>query len=306
MQAKVVVVGSLNMDLVARAQRLPQPGETVVGSGFATVPGGKGANQAVAAARLGASTAMVGCVGDDAYGAQLRRALLDEGIDCQAVDTAPGVSSGLALIVVDDASQNSIVIVAGGNGEVSPQRVQQADALLQQAEVIVCQLEVPAETVAFTLERGRALGKTVILNPAPVSAPLPAHWYASIDYLIPNETEAFTLTGVRVDSLDSARQAATQLLVQGAGKVIITLGAQGSLFADGAGFEHFPAPKVQAVDTTAAGDTFVGAFAAALARGEGERQAIAFGQVAAALSVTRAGAQPSIPTYADVARFAQP
>ncbi len=305
MQAKVVVVGSLNMDLVARAQRLPQPGETVVGSGFATVPGGKGANQAVAAARLGASTAMIGCVGDDAYGQQLREALQAEGIDCQAVATAAGASSGVALIVVDDASQNAIVIVAGGNGEVSPQRIQAADALLQQADVVVCQLEVPADTVAFTLKRARALGRTVILNPAPVAAPLPADWYPAIDYLIPNESEAATLTGVRVDSLGSAEQAARHLLAQGAGKVIITLGALGSLFADGNGFEHFPAPVVRAVDTTAAGDTFVGAFAAALARGEGERQAIAFGQVAAALSVTREGAQPSIPRLADVTGFAQ-
>lgn len=306
MQAKVVVVGSLNMDLVSRAQRLPQPGETVVGSTFATVPGGKGANQAVAAARLGAPTAMIGCVGDDAYGVQLRQALLDEGIDCQAVGVAPGVSSGVALIVVDDASQNAIVIVAGGNGEVTPQRIQDADALLQQAQVIVCQLEVPAATVAFTLKRARALGKTVILNPAPVSAPLPADWYPAIDYLIPNESEAFALTGVRVDSVASAEQAAARLLVAGAGKVIITLGALGSLLADSGGYQHFPAPTVRAVDTTAAGDTFVGAFAAALARGEGEREAIAFAQVAAALSVTRAGAQPSIPNLADVEGFAQP
>ena len=306
MQAKVVIVGSLNMDLVTRAQRLPQPGETVVGSAFTTVPGGKGANQAVAAARQGAPTAMVGCVGDDAYGPQLRAALQADGIDCQAVATAAGVSSGVALIVVDEASQNAIVIVAGGNGHVTPQRVQDADALLQQAEVIVCQLEVPLDTVAYTLKRGRALGKTVILNPAPVNGPLPADWYAAIDYLIPNESEAFTLTGVCVDSLSSAEQAATHLLARGAAKVIITLGAQGSLFADGSTFEHFPAPMVKAVDTTAAGDTFVGAFAAALARGEGERHAIAIGQVAAALSVTQAGAQPSIPTLAAVRGFVQP
>ncbi|QKZ05892.1 ribokinase [Pseudomonas eucalypticola] len=306
MQAKVVVVGSLNMDLVARAARLPQPGETVVGTSFATVPGGKGANQAVAAARQGAPTAMIGCVGDDAYGEQLRGALLAEGIDCQAVASVAGVSSGVALIVVDDASQNNIVIVAGGNGEVRPQRVQDADALLQQAEVLVCQLEVPMDTVAFALERGRVLGKTVILNPAPVSGPLPAAWYRAVDYLVPNESEAFALTGVRVDSVASAEQAAIYLLAAGARKVIITLGALGSLFADGSGFIHFPAPRVQAVDTTAAGDTFVGAFAAALARGEGEREAIAVGQVAAALSVTRAGAQPSIPSLAEVRGFVQP
>ncbi|UVM65104.1 ribokinase [Pseudomonas sp. B21-009] len=300
MQANVVVVGSLNMDLVTRAQRLPRGGETLVGESFVTVPGGKGANQAVAAARLGAQVAMVGCVGDDAYGQQLRQALADEQIDCQAVSIAAGVSSGVALIVVDAASQNAIVIVAGGNGQLLPESVQRFDALLQNAEVIICQLEVPMATVAYTLERGRALGKTVILNPAPTSGPLPAEWFAHIDYLIPNESEAEALSGLPVNDLDSAKAAATRLLAMGVGKVIVTLGAQGALFADGRVFRHFPAPVVQPVDTTAAGDTFVGGFAAALARGEAQGAAIAFGQRAAALSVTRAGAQPSIPHLSEL------
>ncbi|KJK19117.1 ribokinase [Pseudomonas sp. 2(2015)] len=300
MQANVVVVGSLNMDLVTRAQRLPRGGETLVGESFVTVPGGKGANQAVAAARLGAQVAMVGCVGDDAYGQQLRQALADEQIDCQAVSIAAGVSSGVALIVVDAASQNAIVIVAGGNGQLLPESVQQFDALLQNAEVIICQLEVPMATVAYTLERGRALGKTVILNPAPASGPLPAEWFAHIDYLIPNESEAEALSGLPVNDLDSAKAAATHLLGMGVGKVIVTLGAQGALFADGQVFRHFPAPVVQPLDTTAAGDTFVGGFAAALARGEAQGAAIAFGQRAAALSVTRAGAQPSIPHLSEL------
>ena len=305
MPAKVVVVGSLNMDLVTRASRLPRGGETLVGQSFATVPGGKGANQAVAAARLGADVAMIGCVGSDAYGAQLRDALLVEGIDCQAVNEVEG-SSGVALIVVDDSSQNAIVIVAGSNGQLTPASLLAFDAVLQAAEVIVCQLEVPMDTVGYALKRARALGKTVILNPAPASGPLPADWYAAIDYLIPNESEASALSGVPVDSLDSAKVAATHLLNAGAGKVIVTLGSQGALFANGQGFEHLLAPKVQAVDTTAAGDTFVGGFAAALANGQGEAEAIRFGQVAAALSVTRAGAQPSIPMLHDVQGFARP
>lgn len=302
MSAKVVVVGSLNMDLVTRAERLPRGGETLIGKSFATVSGGKGANQAVAAARLGAQVSMVGCVGDDAYGEQLRSALLAEQIDCQAVSVVEG-SSGVALIVVDDSSQNAIVIVAGGNGLLSPEKVAGFDRVLQEADVIICQLEVPPATVGYTLKRGRELGKTVILNPAPASGPLPAQWYGSIDYLIPNESEASALSGVAVDSLESAEAAAGRLITAGAGKVIITLGAQGSLFANGRSFEHFPAPKVKAVDTTAAGDTFVGGFAAALAAGKSEADAIRFGQVAAALSVTRAGAQPSIPTLSDVQAF---
>lgn len=305
MPAKVVVIGSLNMDLVTRAPRLPRGGETLIGKSFATVSGGKGANQAVAAARLGAQVSMVGCVGNDAYGEALRGALLAEQIDCQAVSTVED-SSGVALIVVDDNSQNAIVIVAGANGALTPEVIDRFDAVLQAADVIICQLEVPDATVGHALKRGRELGKTVILNPAPASRPLPVDWYAAIDYLIPNESEASALSGLPVDSLSTAETAAARLIAMGAGKVIITLGSQGSLFADGQRFEHFPAAKVKAVDTTAAGDTFVGGFAAALAAGKSEADAIRFGQVAAALSVTRAGAQPSIPTLSDVQAFKAP
>ena len=301
MSAKVVVVGSLNMDLVARAQRLPRAGETLPGDSFFTVPGGKGANQAVAVARLGGSVAMIGNVGDDAYGQQLRQALYVEGVDCRAIDTCPGVSSGVALITVDAASQNCIVIIPGGNGLLTPQSVQRFDALLQAAEIIICQLEVPAETVAWTLARGHELGKQVILNPAPATGPLPAAWFAHIDYLTPNESEAEALSGVAVTDLDSARRAGERLLQLGAGKVIITLGAQGALLVTAQGHRHFPAPLVQPLDTTAAGDTFIGGFAAGLVRGLEEGEAIAFGQRAAALSVTRAGAQPSIPYLAELA-----
>ncbi|HGM5580827.1 TPA: ribokinase [Pseudomonas putida] len=301
MHAKVVVVGSLNMDLVARAERLPRGGETLAGDSFFTVPGGKGANQAVAAARLGASVAMVGNVGDDAYGQQLRQALEVEGIDCQAVGVCAGVSSGVALIVVDAASQNAIVIIPGGNGLLAPESVQRVDALLQGAEVVICQLEVPHATVAWTLARGRELGKTVILNPAPANGPLPREWFAHIDYLIPNESEAEALTGLPVNDIDSAREAAERLRQWGAGKVIVTLGAEGALFVNEDGCLHFPATKVSPLDTTAAGDTFVGGFAAGLACGLQEGEAIVRGQRAAAISVTRAGAQPSIPYLKELA-----
>jgi ribokinase len=290
------------MDLVTRAPRLPRGGETLIGESFATVSGGKGANQAVAAARVGAQVSMVGCVGSDAYGKELREALLAEQIDCQAVSTVEG-SSGVALIVVDDNSQNTIVIVAGANGALTPALIGCFDAVLQAADVIICQLEVPDVTVGHALKRARELGKVVILNPAPASQPLPADWYANIDYLIPNESEASALSGLAVESRQSAEAAATRLIEMGAGKVIITLGAEGSLFADGKSCAHFPAPAVKAIDTTAAGDTFVGGFAAALAGGQSEAEAIRFGQIAAALSVTRAGAQPSIPTLSDVQAF---
>jgi ribokinase len=303
MQAKIVIVGSLNMDLVIRAQRLPRPGETLAGETFATVPGGKGANQAVAAARLGGSVAMIGCVGADAYGDQLRAALLAEGIDCQAVTSIDDLSTGIASIVVDAASQNAIVFVAGANGRLTPTLIERHDALMAAADIVICQLEVPTVTVHRTLLRAHELGKTVILNPAPAAGPLPVEWYPLIDYLIPNESEAQALTGVAVESIATAEQAAAMMLAAGVGGVIITLGERGTLHATAQGFEHLPAPVVRAVDTTAAGDTFVGGFAAALAGGHDESAAIRFGQIAAALSVTRAGAQPSIPTYAEVKEF---
>ncbi|WNW10633.1 ribokinase [Pseudomonas sp. DTU_2021_1001937_2_SI_NGA_ILE_001] len=306
MQAKVVVIGSLNMDLVIRAPRLPRPGETLVGESFVTVPGGKGANQAVAVARLGSPVAMIGCVGDDAYGEQLRAGLLDEAIDCSGVQTVKGINSGIASILVDDHSQNAIVIVAGANGQLSPASVQALDALLLDAQVVVCQLEVPLPTVEYSLRRARELGCTVILNPAPAEAPLPAHWYALVDYLIPNESEARALTGVAVDSPGTAQIAARALCEAGVQNVIVTLGSQGVLWMGPDGVEHRPAYAVQAVDTTAAGDTLVGGFAAALARGQAPGEALRLAQAAAALSVTRQGAQPSIPMLADVERLMTP
>lgn len=295
MQANVVVVGSLNMDLVVRTPRLPVGGETLAGHGFSTAPGGKGANQAVAAARLGATVAMIGCVGDDAYGAELRAGLITEGIDCSAVMSAPGVSTGIATILVDDAGQNAIIIAAGGNGELTPARLASHDALLQTPDIVIAQLEVPMPTVEATLYRAHELGRTVILNPAPASGPLPSHWYGLIDYLIPNESEAALLTGIHVDSPQSALFAAQALLGHGARRVLITLGSQGVLYADASRHVHLPVDPVVAVDTTAAGDTFVGGFAAALAAGQPLEAAIGLGQQAAALAVTRRGAQPSIP-----------
>jgi ribokinase len=300
-RARVAVVGSLNMDLVARAPRLPQPGETLAGRTFAQVPGGKGGNQAVAAARLGAQVAMVGCVGADANGAQLRAGLEAEQIDCAALETSERAPTGVALIIVDDGSQNAIVIVAGSNGEVTPATLSRHEAVLAAADVVVCQLETPPDTVQAALAAAHRLGKTVVLNPAPATGPLPAQWLPLIDYLIPNELEAATLTGLPVRTPDEAAAAAAALRDAGARNVIITLGAQGVLAALGdAAPAHFAAPRVSAIDTTAAGDTFIGGLAAQLAQRAPIGDAIRFAQRAAALSVTRAGAQPSIPTRAEV------
>jgi ribokinase len=288
------------MDLVARAPRLPHPGETLAGRTFAQVAGGKGGNQAVAAARLGAQVSMLGCVGADANGAQLRAGLEAEGIDCVAVETGRE-ATGVALIIVDDASQNAIVIVAGSNGEVTPDTIARHEAVLAAADVVICQLETPLDTVQAALTTARRLGKTVILNPAPATGPLPAEWLPLIDYLIPNELEAATLTGLPVGSPEEAATAAAVLRAAGTRNVLVTLGPRGVQAAlEGAAPALYDAPKVKAVDTTAAGDTFIGGFAAQLAQGASVDAAIRFAQRAAALSVTRAGAQPSIPTRAEV------
>ena len=299
-RSDVLVVGSLNMDLVIRAPRLPRPGETLHGHHFATVAGGKGANQAVAAARLGASVAMIGCVGNDAYGRQLRSALAADGVDCAGVAVLPDVATGIASIIVDDQGQNSITLVAGANAQVSAEFVDDFEALLVAARVVVCQLEIPMATVGHVLGRARALGKIVILNPAPAVVPLPDGWLANVDYLIPNETEAEALSGLPVNSPASARMAALSLLERGAEKVLLTLGEAGVLVADHSAAEIFPAHAVEVRDSTAAGDTFVGGFAAALAGGAKVLDAVAFAQRAAGLSVMREGAQTSIPTLAQV------
>jgi ribokinase len=313
-RGRVAVVGSLNMDLVVRAARLPHPGETLAGQAFAQVAGGKGGNQAVAAARLGAQVAMIGCVGADPNGAQLRAGLEAEGIDCGALQASQTASTGVALIVVDDSSQNAIVIVAGSNGELTPETIARHEAVLAAADVVICQLETPPDAVRAALAAARRLGKIVILNPAPATGPLPAGWLPLIDYLIPNELEAATLTGLPVRTPEEAASAAAALRQAGARNVLVTLGAQGVQAAlggatpgdaDPAGnpvhFVHYPAPQVKAVDTTAAGDTFIGGLAAQLAEGVAIDAAIRFAQQAAALSVTRAGAQPSIPRRAEIA-----
>ncbi|MFM0391969.1 ribokinase [Paraburkholderia phytofirmans] len=300
-QGRVLVVGSINTDLVARAPHLPRPGETIGGHEFSQVAGGKGGNQAVAAARIGAQVAMVGCVGKDANGAQRVKDLEAEGIDCSGVEVHPGQPTGVAMVTVSDDGQNTIVVVAGSNGELTPESVARHEAAIKACDVVVCQLETPWDSVHATLALARRLGKITVLNPAPATGPLPAEWLPLVDYLVPNEVEAAILAGLPVESQSGARRAATELQQGGARNVIVTLGAQGAyLLVEGGEGMHFPAPQVQAVDTTAAGDTFIGVFAAQLASRQPLEGAISLAQRAASISVTRAGAQPSIPTRAEV------
>lgn len=295
----IVVIGSINMDLVLRVPRMPLPGETLTGGAFRTIPGGKGANQAVACARLSGKVAgaqqvaMVACVGDDAFGATLRAALVGDGIIDSHITTLPGVASGIASILVDDNGQNSIVIAGGANDLLSPAHIDAAQGLIEQADIVVLQLETPMATVVHAIKLARSLGKTVVLNPAP-AASLPEGVLELVDYLIPNEIEAAMLAGVSPEGADvKALAAALQKL--GSDNVIITLGSKGAHAALYGGDFTFPAEAVQAVDTTAAGDTFIGGFVAGLASGMDEAEAIQQGQRAAAWSVTKPGAQTSIP-----------
>ncbi|QYG05382.1 ribokinase [Janthinobacterium sp. PAMC25594] len=296
----IVVIGSINMDLVLRVPRMPLPGETLTGGAFRTIPGGKGANQAVACARLsgkvaagGQQVAMVGCVGDDAFGATLRAALVGDGIIDSHITTLPGVASGIASILVDDNGQNSIVIAGGANDLLSPAHIDAAKELIEQADIVVLQLETPMATVVHAIRLARLLGKTVVLNPAP-AASLPEGVLELVDYLIPNEIEAAMLAGVSPDGAD-VQALAVALQKLGSDNVIITLGSKGVHAALYGGDFTFPAEVVQAVDTTAAGDTFIGGFVAGLASGMDEADAIQQGQRAAAWSVTKPGAQTSIP-----------
>jgi len=301
----IVVIGSINMDLVLRVPRMPLPGETLAGGPFQTIPGGKGANQAVACARLGGpgqKVAMIGCLGDDAFGSDLRAALRADGIDDSHVSTLPGVASGIASILVDARGQNSIVIAAGANALLSPAHIDAARGLIEKASLVVLQLETPLDTVHHAIALARSLGKKVVLNPAPSpEGKLPAGMLAQVDYLIPNEIEAAMLAGTApLDPLDDASVGAVASALRSAGcrNVLITLGARGVYAALEGGSERFAAQAVVAVDTTAAGDTFIGGFTAALAEGRSEAEAIALGQRAAAWSVKHAGAQTSIPRRA--------
>jgi ribokinase len=301
MKAEVVMVGSLGMDLIFQVPRLPRVAETLLSRSFSTAGGGKGGNQAVAAARLGAKVAMVACVGDDENGRILRATLEGDGIDCSAMRTMADDPTGTALIIVDDDGNNAILIAPGAYGRLSPEIVAGHASLLDAAKFVVCQLEVPAETVAWTIRHAHAAGAKVVLNPAPVLGPLPTDWFGVIDYLIPNEVEAEFLTGIAVTSPVSAQAAARHLRAAGAANVLVTLGAKGVFAATEDGVErHFPATPVAAVDTTAAGDVFVGGFVASLAAGRSVADAVGFGQAAAALSVTRHGAQPSIPRLEEI------
>jgi ribokinase len=295
----IVVVGSVNMDLVVRCERLPRPGETVIGRDFRSVPGGKGANQAVAAARLGATVEFVGCVGADSFGKQAAEALRGEGIGLSHLGCVEASATGVALIMVSDTGENSIAVAPGANHLLSLRDIEAVSERIATAAVLVCQLETPLVVVRRAIEIASAARVPVLLNPAPAQ-PLPDALLRMVSLLVPNAGEAAALAAATGNGTTSVLDAALALCRRGTGAVVVTRGAEGVLVADQTGCLQHPAYPARAVDTTGAGDAFVGALAAACAAGLDLQSAVDFAQRAAAFSVGRYGAQAAMPRRSDL------
>jgi ribokinase len=299
---RLVVLGSVNADHVLRVPHFPRPGETLTGHSYQVVPGGKGANQAVAAARLGAPVSFIARIGDDAIGQQMRQGFEQDGIDVSAVELDETLPTGIAIIYVSDEGENSIGISAEANGALSPAMVKRHEAMIADAHTLLLQLEVPLESVFEAAKLARSHGTRVVLNPAP-ARPLPAELLALVDLITPNQTEAELLTGVKVSDEASAALAADRFHQMGISDVMITLGSQGVYCSNARQQQLISGFRVEAVDTTAAGDTFNGALLAAELAGADFNAAVRFAHGAAALSVTKFGAQSSIPSKVEVDAF---
>ncbi len=300
--SKLVVVGSSNTDMIVQVPRIPQPGETILGGRFQTAPGGKGANQAVAAARAGGCVTLLACVGDDIFGREALAGFATDGIDCEHVVIDPTAPSGVAQIFVGADGENSIGVAPGANACLTPRHIDCATSAIETANTILLQLETPLETVMRAAEIGSAANCRVILNPAPAQE-LPMELYPLLSIISPNEIEAELLTGIAVKDESSAAAAAASLRDRGVDTVLITLGAAGCFLSTKAASEIVPGYVVDVVDTTAAGDVFNGNLAAALCRDLQLRDAVVYAQAAAALSVQFLGAQPSAPTRSAIDTF---
>jgi ribokinase len=296
---RVVVVGSLNMDLIVRTPHIPAVGETIIGSVFYTAPGGKGANQAVAAARLGAQVSILGCVGKDNFAAELLQSLDHSGVNYSYIRQDDEAATGVALIEVDDEGQNSIIVASGANYALKVEDIETSAEFFAGADIVLLQLENPLETVQRAAELAHEHGAQVILNPAPAQS-LKSELLRKIDILVPNESEAALLTGLPVDTQAEVEAAADRLHEMGLDTIIITLGKRGALLSARGKKQLFPAYQVKAVDTTAAGDAFLGGLGAALSDGKSVEEGIRWGNAAGALAVTKMGAQPSLPLRREV------
>ena len=290
---KILVIGSLNMDLITQTDKLPVMGETISGIAFKTVCGGKGGNQAFAAAKLGGNVTMLGCVGSDVFGQELIRTLESSGADCTSIKVCEGKESGTASITVYQGD-NSIIIIPGANGEVSISYIEENISCLKEADLIILQLEIPFETVEYIIEYAASQNIPVMLNPAPARI-LPDAVFQKTTYMIVNETECEFFTGISIKTVDEAKIGLRSLMEKGVPNVIVTLGSQGAVFNCGDEILHVPAKKVKAVDSTAAGDTFTAGVAVYLLEGHSMQEAVEFATKASAIVVTRMGAQSSIP-----------
>lgn len=303
-QTKIAVVGSSNTDMIVKSHRIPMPGETVVGGEFLVAPGGKGANQAVAAARLGAEVQFISRVGADAFGDQAIAGYRGDGINTDLIVRDPENATGVALILVDEAGENAISVASGANHAMALEDIERAAAVIREADVLVMQLELPLSVVEGAAEIAAQAGVPVILDPAPApEKPLPETLLRNITCIKPNASEAGGLTGIRVADESSARQAAGVLLGMGPSCVIITMGSAGALLADESGVVLVPATPIAAVDTTAAGDAFSGALAVGWGSGLRRADAVRLASSAGAFAATRMGAQPSLPSISELEAF---
>lgn len=297
---KILVVGSLNMDMVANVDHIPVVGETILTNSLTLIPGGKGANQAYAAGRLGAEVTMLGAVGSDSYADMLKESLKSAGVEVDSILRKEDTSTGVAMIAVNAEGDNSIIVISGANAVLTPEDIEKKMEILKESDIVILQLEIPLDTVLYTAKMAKSFGKVVILDPAPVPKEFPEELYQYVDIIKPNETELFMLTGLS-SAGDDIENGARELKNRGVRDVMVTLGDKGVYIdSEECGACLMPGHKVDAVDTTAAGDTFTAALAIMLAQGKNIKEAAEFANYVSSIVVTRKGAQSSIPTLEEV------
>lgn len=299
MSKEILVIGSLNMDMITEMRELPVKGETILGDKLSYVPGGKGANQACAVGSLGNNVTMLGCVGNDEFGKIQKNILSEKGVEISRLKESGDENTGIAIIYVDVKGDNSIVVIQGANKECDVAYLKENDESFKKCDFVLLQMEIPHDAIYYAINRAKELGKTVILNPAPAPEGIPEEILKKIDYITPNETELYRLAGGEGENINDIEMAAQRLLDKGVKNVIVTLGKRGALLVNEEKKQLYPAEVVEAVDTTAAGDCFNGAFVVGLAEGK-EEEAISFANLASSITVTRKGALNSIPTRDEV------